>query len=234
MLVGCSGYRTRMQSDTPQRADTVVLDVDGTLVDSNYHHVRAWAMAFNEVGRVIPEWRIHRAIGMTGELLVSHLAGVCTERAAGDEIRKRHDAHYAAALPQVEVLPGGHQLISSLKQHGFRVVAASSGSEEQTRAALEKIDDARDLDAWVSGDQVGTGKPAPELLEVALSRAEGTLGVAVGDSVWDMRAAGVLGWRSVGLRCGGFSEDELVGSGADVVHDDPDDLIAHVASLTAH
>ncbi len=220
-----------MHRDEERHVDTIVLDVDGTLVDSNYHHVRAWADAFTEVGRVIPEWRIHRAIGMTGELLVPHLAGDSTERAAGDEIRKRHDAHYSQAMHHVEVLPGGHRLISSLKQHGFRVVAASSGSEEQTRAALEKIDDAGDLDGWVAGDQVDTGKPAPELLEVALARVGGDRGLAVGDSVWDMRAAGDLRWYSVGLRCGGFSADELVHAGADVVHDDPADLVAHVSAL---
>ncbi len=220
-----------MQSDTTHRADTIVLDVDGTLVDSNYHHVRAWADAFAEIGRIIPEWRIHRAIGMSGELLVPHVAGDSTERAAGDEIRRRHDAHYSQVMHRVEVLPGAHRLISSLKQHGFRVVAASSGSEEQTRAALEKIDDAGDLDAWVSGDQVTTGKPAPDLLGAALDRVGGHRAVAVGDSVWDMQAAGELGWHAVGLRCGGFSADELLDAGADVVHDDPDDLIAHVAEL---
>ncbi len=220
-----------MERDAATAVDTVVLDVDGTLVDSNYHHVRAWADAFAEVGRIIPEWRIHRAIGMTGELLVPHLAGDSTERAAGDEIRKRHDAHYSHALHRVEVLPGGHQLISSLKQHGFRVVAASSGSEEQTRAALEKIDDAGDLDAWLAGDQVEVGKPAPELLEVALERVGGSRALAVGDSVWDMKAAGDLGWFSVGLRCGGFSAAELTEAGADVVHDDPADLVEHVSSL---
>lgn len=212
-------------------ADTVVLDVDGTLVDSTYHHVRAWADAFAAVGRTIPEWRIHRAIGMGGDRLVAEVAGEPTERAAGDEVRTRHDALYSAMLDHVEVLPGADGLIGALKQRGYRVVAASSGSHDQTRAALEKLSDVRHLDAWLSGDDAEESKPSTDLLSRALEEVRGLRGIAVGDSVWDMTAARDLGWYAVGLRTGGFAADELRTAGADLVLDDAADLVEHLADL---
>ncbi|WP_426245151.1 HAD family hydrolase [Nocardioides sp. LHG3406-4] len=220
-----------MDTQDQRPVDTVVLDVDGTLIDSNYRHVRAWAEAFAEIGRIIPEWRIHRAIGMGGDRLVPEVAGECTERAAGDELRARHDALYERVLPHIQPLPGAHQLISTLKERGFRVVVASSGTEEQTRSAIEKLEDSRQLDAWVAGSDVEATKPAPELLKVALERVDGRHAMVVGDSVWDMLAAEELDSYAVGLRCGGFSDSELVDAGADVVYDDPADLVAHASNL---
>lgn len=175
------------------RVDTFVLDVDGTLVDSNYHHVQAWSAAFAAVGRAVPQWRIHRAIGMGGDRLVAEVAGESTEHAVGEQVRTIHDETYEQQhLEHVSVLPGGHEIISALRQHGFRVVAASSGTLEQTEAALAKV----------GGDRA----------------------VAIGDSVWDMVAAGRLGWPALGVRCGGFAREELLHAGAAGVYDDPADL----------
>lgn len=222
------GGSTRPRSTTPRGldVDTIVLDVDGTLIDSNYHHVQAWATAFKAVGRAVPLWRIHRAIGMGGDRLVTEVAGDSTEHAVGDEVRAQHDEAYEQRLGQVGVLPGGHELISTLRAHGYRVVAASSGTAEQTQAALDKIDDAHELDGWVCGDDVSTTKPDPALLTAALEKVGGESAAAIGDSVWDMVAAGRLGWHAVGLRCGGFAHEELVEAGADAVYDDPADFMA--------
>ena len=222
-----------MADEGAKAVDTVVLDVDGTLVDSNYHHVRAWADAFISVGRAIPEWRIHRAIGMGGDQLVAEVAGECTERAAGDELRRKHDELIDAALHHVEVLPGADGLIDALKQRGYKVVAASSATEEQTRTALEKLSDFRHLDAWISGATVAATKPATDLMERALEEVDGESAIAVGDSVWDMMSARRLGWFAVALRTGGFPDELLREAGADRVLDDAADLVEHLADLPA-
>ena len=225
------GYRCPMPDEERPVADTVVLDVDGTLVDSTYHHVRAWADAFVTVGRTIPEWRIHRAIGMGGDRLVTEVAGEPTERAAGEEVRKQHDALFDAMMDHLELLPGADGLISALKQRGYLVVAASSGTEEQTRTALEKLSDVRHLDGWISGNDVEETKPSADMLTRAVDKVRGHAGIVVGDSIWDMESAQRLGWYAVGLRSGGFATDELVKAGADIVLDDAADLVAHLDSL---
>lgn len=226
-----AGYRTAMPAAGGPAPDTIVLDVDGTLVDSVYHHVRAWADAFVSVGRTIPEWRIHRAIGMGGDRLVAEVAGEPTERAAGEEVRKQHDARYDALMDHVDVLPGADGLITALKQRGYLVVAASSGTEEQTRTALEKLSDVRHLDGWISGESVEITKPDADMLTRALDQVRGHAGIAVGDSIWDMKAAKAVGWYAVGLRTGGFATDELERAGADLVLDDAADLVAHLDRL---
>lgn len=212
-------------------ADTVVLDVDGTLVDSNYHHVRAWADAFVSVGRTIPEWRIHRAIGMGGDRLVTEVAGEPTERAVGEEVRTQHDALFDAVMNHLAVLPGADGLISALKQRGYLVVAASSATEEQTRTALEKLSDVRHLDGWISGNTVEETKPSADMLTRALEEVRGHAGIMVGDSIWDMVSAKRLGWFAVGLRTGGFATDELQEAGADLVLDDAAALVANIEEL---
>jgi phosphoglycolate phosphatase len=205
--------------------DTVVLDVDGTLVDSVYTHVHAWCRAFHAIGTDVPSWRIHRSIGMGGDRLVTEVAGERVESALGDEVRRLHGEFYEELFPSVRALPGAADLLAQLSKLGLGVVLASSGSTEHTALALELIG-ANDLDtAVVTSSDVDASKPAPDLVEAALERAGSRDAVLVGDSVWDVQAAVAAGIPAIGLRCGGFSEAELRDAGCAAVHDGPADLV---------
>lgn len=205
--------------------DTVVLDVDGTLVDSVYTHVEAWMRAFRGIGVQVEAWRIHRAIGMGGDKLVPEVAGDRVEEALGDQVRELHDGEYDDLVAAVQLLPGADALLEELKRRGFRVVLASSGTKTQTEQALEKLDRSDLVDAWVTSADVDDSKPSPDLVEVALDRAGSRRAVMVGDAVWDVKAGARAGIPVIGLRCGGFPDEELTGAGAVLLFDNPQDLV---------
>ena len=208
-----------------ETVDTVVLDVDGTLVDSVYTHVEAWMRAFRGIGVPVEAWRVHRAIGMGGDKLVPEIAGERVEEALGDQVRELHDSEYDDLVAGVQLLPGADALLEELKGRGFRVVLASSGSKTQTEQALEKLDRSDLVDDWVCSADVDDSKPEPDLVEVALERAGSRRAVMVGDSVWDVEAGARGGIPVIGLRCGGFPDEELTGAGAVALFDNPQDLV---------
>ena len=206
-------------------ADTVVLDVDGTLVDSVYAHVQAWTHAFHAIGADVPAWRIHRAIGMGADRLVPEVAGQRVEDALGDEVRTLHAEYYDGLFSLVRALPGADDLLALLRKSGFTVVLASSGSPSEIDRALELLAAADVASALVTSSQVRESKPAADLVDAALERAGSRHAVMVGDSIWDVGAARRADIPTIGLRCGGFSEAELLDAGATSVFDDPADLV---------
>lgn len=210
---------------TVESVDTVVLDVDGTLIDSVYTHVEAWMRAFRGIGVPVEAWRVHRAIGMGGEKLVPEVAGDRVEEALGDQVRELHDSEYADLVAGVQVLPGADELIEQLKRRGFRVVLASSGTKAQTEQALEKLARPDLPDAWVSSADVEDSKPDPDLVQAALQRVGSERAVMVGDAVWDVKAGARAGIPVIGLRCGGFPEAALHDAGAIALFDNPEDLV---------
>jgi HAD superfamily hydrolase (TIGR01549 family) len=197
-----------------------LLDVDGTLVDSNYQHVLAWQRAFREHGVVPGNWRIHRHIGMGGDNLVPALAGDDVEKSAGDEIRAAWRRHVEPMLDDVGAVQGAHELLQALKDRGATVVLASSGPAEHVERWLDLLDARSLADAWTTADDADETKPAPDLLAIAMRKVDAGQAVAVGDSTWDCEAAGRLGIASYALRTGGFSREELGAAGATTVYDD--------------
>ena len=117
--------------------DLVVFDVDGTLVDTNYHHSLAWYRAFRRHGRTPPIWRLHRAIGMGGDHLVEAVAGADVERDLGDRLRSAWEEEYAPLLPEVQPFEGARRLLESVTEAGLRLV---SGSHFLSSAAFGKLD----------------------------------------------------------------------------------------------
>lgn len=210
--------------------DTVILDVDGTLVDSNYHHTLAWARAFAAKDLHPPLWRVHRAIGMGGDKLVGHVAGEETEQESGDELRDLWTGQFDQLIGEVVAFDGTRALLEAVKEQGRRLVLASSGQPKHIETFLDLFDGRSLADAWTTSEDVEESKPAADLLEVALERVEGTSAVMVGDSIWDARAAKAAGVVSVGLRTGGFSEAELKEAGAAEVFDGPAALAEAVAA----
>ncbi len=208
--------------------DTVVLDVDGTLVDSVYEHAVAWGRAFHDVGLTVSSRAVHGAIGMGAEQLVAHVAGDAVERAVGDKVREIHATEFERLGARVRLLPGADRLISELKDRGHLVVIASSGSESDTARALDHVPDTALADAVVTGDDVDRGKPAPDLVQRSVGLVEGTRAAVIGDSPWDAMAARAGGHLAVGVLTGGFTERELTDAGADLVFDSVADLLDRI------
>ena len=204
-----------------------LVDVDGTLVDTNYQHALAWYLAFRRVGRVLPLWRIHRHIGMGGDQLVPALTDEDFDARHGDDLRSAWAEEFAPMLPEVSAVEGAHELLSDLTSDGVRVVLASSGKPEHVESFLDLVDGRAVAEAWTTSEDVERTKPAPDLLQVALDRAtdrpDDADVVVVGDSTWDFVAAGRFGARGVALLTGGFSREELTEAGAvDVADSLPD------------
>jgi phosphoglycolate phosphatase-like HAD superfamily hydrolase len=202
-----------------------ILDVDGTLVETNYHHAIAWYRAFTQNGVELPVWRIHRAIGMGGDQLVGALAGDEVEKEKGEAIRVAEKVLYLAMIHEVRPLPGARRLLEVLKERGHKVVLASSAKEEEIEHYLDLLD-ARELaDAWTSSADVARTKPDPDLVVAARDKAGGGDAVMVGDSVWDAEAAKRVDIPTIAVRTGGFGQDELMAAGAACVFDSVNGLI---------
>lgn len=218
-------------SEVGARYDTVIVDVDGTLVDTNYHHALAWYRAFRRFDLTVPVWRIHRSIGMGGDQLVAAVTPPGTEDAHGDDLRSAWEEEYQPMLDEVRPFDGARRLLQEFHARGLRLVLASSGKADQVDHYLDLLD-ARELaDAWTTSDEVQQTKPAPDLVQVALDKVSGASAIMIGDSVWDVEAAAKLGIATIGLRTGGYSGDELTSAGALAVHDTLDDLRENLDDL---
>jgi HAD superfamily hydrolase (TIGR01509 family) len=202
-----------------------ILDVDGTLVDTNYHHALAWYRAFVQHDIELPVWRIHRAIGMGGDQMIATLAGDQTEKEKGDDIRAAEKALYTAMINEVRPLPDARRLLEVLKENGHTVVLASSAKEEEIDHYLDLLD-ARELaDDWTSSADVEKTKPNPDIVNTAMDKGGSDDAVMIGDSVWDVEAAERAGIPTIAIRTGGFGVDELTQAGAACVFDSIHDLL---------
>jgi HAD superfamily hydrolase (TIGR01549 family) len=208
-------------ADAPRthRHDTVLLDVDGTLLDSTYHHALAWHRAFQSRGIRVPMWKVHRAIGMGGDRLVAALAGDDVEDSLGDALREEWKKGYEELIDEVEPLPGAADLVRSLVDRGFLVGLASSGKPDHTQTAVERLGVGDLLAAVTTSEDAESSKPAPDILSVALEKCGGRSAVVVGDSTFDIVSAARIGSPCVATRTGGFGHDELRGAGAVLVVD---------------
>jgi HAD superfamily hydrolase (TIGR01509 family) len=205
---------------------TAVVDIDGTLVDTNYHHAIAWYRAFRAFGFVVPLWRIHRHIGMGGDQLVAALAGEGFDREHGDDVRAAEKILYLQLIGEVELLAGARALIEDLRAAGHAVVLASSAKPEELEHYLTLLDARSLVDAWTDSGDVEATKPAPDLVVAALEKTGAAPGdaVMIGDSTWDCLAAKAAKVRSIGVLTGGFSREELLEAGASKVFDTIEDL----------
>ena len=224
MTHGLAGHRASM----PAQVDTVVLDVDGTLLDSNYHFVIAWSRAFDALGVSVPLWRIHRSIGMGGDKLVAALAGDEVEQQSGDGLRDRWEQEYDKLIDETRLLPGAKELLRVLKERGIDVALASSGIPKHAKHAFELLDAEELADTATTSEDVEDSKPDPDLVEEALSRLDSDRACVIGDSVYDIEAAQRSGVPAYGLLTGGYGRSELEAAGAAGVYEDIPDLLDHV------
>jgi HAD superfamily hydrolase (TIGR01509 family) len=205
---------------------TAVLDIDGTLVDTNYHHAIAWFRAFAHHGLVLPIWRIHRHIGMGGDQMVAALCGEDVEAERGDDIRDAEGNEYAQLIGEVRTMEGSRELIVSLKDRGHVVVLASSAKEDEVEAYVDLLDAREIADAWTTSADVESTKPAPDLVHAAMARVDSDAAdaVMVGDTPWDVKAAAGADVRTLAVVTGGFSEAELREAGAAAVYESVSEL----------
>jgi HAD superfamily hydrolase (TIGR01549 family) len=207
------------------RKPAVILDIDGTLVDTNYHHAIAWHRAFRVNGLNVPAWQAHRHIGMGGDRLVEEIAGPDFEEEKGDAVREEEGEQYERLIDDVTPFDGAYDFLRALREEGHRVVLASSAKSEEVDHYLDLLE-ARDLvDGWTTSADVDTTKPAPDLVEVALKKAGGSPAVMVGDTVWDVISARRAGVACICVLTGGFSEAELLDAGAAKVVESVSDLV---------
>ena len=207
-----------------------ILDIDGTLVDTNYQHALAWYRAFHQHGIVLPVWRIHRHIGMGGDQLVGALTDERTEDERGDAIRTAEKVLYSELIGEVEPMEGSREFIEQVKQRGHTVVLASSAKQDELDHYLDLLD-ARDLaDEWTSSADVEQTKPQPDLVQSALSKAGGDArdSVMVGDTPWDIKAASQAGVGTLAVRTGGFGVEELREAGAVALFESVAELLAQL------
>jgi HAD superfamily hydrolase (TIGR01509 family) len=201
----------------------VIFDVDGTLLDTNYLHVLSWWQAMNDAGHPdVAMSDIHRAIGIASEGLTEHLLGTEDEKAI-----EAHSERYEALRDQVTAFPRAADLVRACGLRGLTPVLATSGKEEDLEWMLPAIGAEDDFAGTTTSSDVGEGKPAPDLLTAAMEEhgLDPARTVAVGDTVWDAKAAKKAGIRCIAVLCGGISEAELREAGADEVYDDPADLL---------
>ena len=191
-----------------------ILDIDGTLVDTNYHHAIAWFRAFAQSGETLPLWRIHWHIGMGGDQLVAALAGDEFEAEHGDEVRAAEKVLYMELIREVRPFADARPLMEDLVERGHSLVLASSAKPDEVEHYLDLLD-ARELTKdWTHSGDVERTKPEPDLVAAAVEKAGGGPAVMVGDSTWDCRAAERAGLETVAVLTGGFSEAELREAGA--------------------
>jgi len=213
----------------------VLFDLDGTLIDSNYQHVDAWSKALSSAGIVIPTWKIHRRIGMSGKSFLRELLREIRRkhtRANLERLEKEHDQIFRRHIHRLVPLPGAVDLLKHLSRHCVRIAIATTSGREQTSRLLRQINIPA-ATRVVTGDDVEKAKPSPDIFVVAA----GTLNVpinnciVVGDSAWDLLAAGRKSALGVGLLSGGYGQDELEQAGAFRVYADTADMLMHLEQL---
>lgn len=212
--------------DSRRRPTAILLDVDGTLVDSNRVHARAWVDAFAEAGVAVDFEQTRRSIGMGGDKLMPAVSGISEDSEQGARIAERRREIFASRyLPRLMAFPQVRALVERLRADGHTVVVASSATKEELHKLLEVagVDDL--IQASTSSDDAEESKPDPDIVAAALSRAGVPPGDAVmlGDTPYDIEAARRAGIRTVGVECGGWTREEL--RGAVEVYESPADLL---------
>ncbi|HEY8431636.1 MAG TPA: HAD family hydrolase [Sandaracinaceae bacterium] len=208
------------------RVDAVLLDLDGTLVDSNDQHAKAWVDALAERGIRVRFEDVRPLVGMGGEQLLRKLTGIAPDDPRSRELRDRRSRLFVERyLSEIAPQPGARELVAKLRERGFRLVVATSSSEDEVRPLLEIAGIGELVDAVTNADDVARAKPAPDVVRAALEKARVNEDHAVllGDTPYDVASARQAGVAVIAFRCGGWDDASL--DGAIDVFDDPADLL---------
>lgn len=230
-----SGSGKSSAADAKQKTSglpTLLFDLDGTLIDSVYEHVAAWSRVLRKEGLVLPAWKIHRHIGMSGSSFIHELAREAGAKRPVDieRLERNHDRQFNKE--RLEILPGANELLKFLRRSGVGCAIATTGGRKQTDRLLRLLDLPKDIEV-VTGDDVKRAKPAPDIFVLAAQRMGAAISdcIVIGDSTWDVLAAGRKSALGVGMLSGGYSQEELERAGAFRVYADPQDLLIHIEDL---
>jgi HAD superfamily hydrolase (TIGR01509 family) len=204
-----------------------LFDVDGALVDSNYLHVVAWWQAFRSQGHHVEMSVLHRTVGQGSDQFVSSILG-----RDDDRVRDAHADFYGQWKHQLVAFPDAARLLRTTKKAGCTVVLATSASEAEARHLTAAIAADDVIDVVTTNGDVDASKPDPDLVHAALSKARlrAEDAVFVGDTVWDVEAAGRAGVPCIGVLSGGIGADELRAAGAVATYRDVAHLLAEFAT----
>jgi HAD superfamily hydrolase (TIGR01509 family) len=205
----------------------VILDVDGTLVDSNDAHARAWIEAFDEHGIAVAFDQVRRSIGMGGDKLMPEVSGIEESSDLGQRIsRRRGEIFKQKYLSDLQPLPGARALIERFRAEGLTLAVASSAKEEELDPLLERAGVSDLIPHRTSSDDAENSKPEPDIVVAAVKRAgcDRARSIMLGDTPYDVAAARRAGIEIVAVECGGWTREALAGSLA--VYRDPADLLA--------
>ncbi|AUX27441.1 haloacid dehalogenase [Sorangium cellulosum] len=207
----------------------VIFDVDGTLVDSNDAHARSWVDALKELGHDARFDEVRRRIGMGGDKLLPQVMGISSDSPEGERITERvSEIFMKQYLPEIRALPGAKELLEALHRRGIKIAVASSARQEKLRKLLEIAGGDGVVESATSASDAEQSKPDPDIVQAALDK----LGLAadevvmIGDTPYDIEAAGRAGLRTIAVRSGGWTDSGLAGALA--IYDDPADLLARL------
>lgn len=212
----------------------VLFDVDGTLVDSNFHHVVAWHRAFLDVGREVPCWRILGLIGRSGSELVRILLGDDLADAQGSHVEKLHTRYFVDSAAALRPLPGARELLEAIAERGWRAVLATSAGEEELSVLRDALDAEDLICAVTSAADAERAKPHPDIVASALQRIEADPAEAVmlGDTVWDVHAGRRAGVPTAAVLSGGIGREALEHAGAAAIYAGPLEVSAHLEEFS--
>lgn len=207
---------------------TLIIDIDGTLVDSNYQHVIAWQRAFRSEGIHAEAWLVHRYIGKGGDQMVASVAGEQAENDCGDAVREAESGFFKELIHEIEPFPDSASFVEKVAGAGFQVVLASSAKAEEVEHYVDLLGVADLTDGHTTSADVEATKPEPDLIEAAFEKAGSREALMIGDSIWDVESARRAGIDCFAVMTGGFSKGELRAAGAREIQPSLTDLVAHL------
>ncbi len=207
-----------------------ILDIDGTLIDSNDAHAHAWIEAMTEQGYTIPFEKVRPLIGMGGDKVLPEVLGISKDSPQGKTLdQRRSEIFQQRYLPSVRAFPHAGELLQHMHDQGLKLVIATSSKKEELNKLLNIIGPhISDLFTQeTTSSDAPQSKPNPEVVEVALQKSGSKPDevVMIGDTAFDIEAAAKAGVKTIAFRCGGWSDSDL--KGAIAIYNDPADLLAH-------
>ena len=230
-----AGIRVVPKPSVAPRVPPLLLDLDGTLIDSVYEHVVAWREALEEAEIRLPNWKIHRRIGMSGRLFLPALLREIGQKISKSEIESIENirrAIFNRKISEIRILPGARELLQFFDSVGARWALATTGDRHQVEHLIRDLKIPADTPI-ITGDDVAAAKPAPDSFVLAAQTlgVSASASVVIGDSPWDLLAAQRMKALGVGLLSGGYAQCELEHAGAYRVYEDPEDLLEHIEEL---
>lgn len=204
----------------------ILLDIDGTLVDSNDAHARAWVDALSEESIEVPFAKVRRLIGMGGDKLLPSVSNISEDTPQGQKLSKRRKEVFREKyLPTLKPTPGAQDLLVHLKSRGFRLIVATSAKKDELTPLLKVCGGDRLVDLATTSDDADNSKPDPDIIYSALQLGELNPAevVMLGDTPYDISAAGKAKVKVIAFRSGGWKDQDL--DGALAIYDHPADLL---------